>query len=338
MRVSTTERLLADVAERAIEHEGIEAVVLFGSRARGTATRTSDWDICVVGEREPDDLEGIMAIDTGGEERIDIIWRTMRALREETHEGTVWADVVHHGHVLAGMPALLEGIEVKPMKRGDIIQSFTVALGEIQTTLLSAIRVARAAGAVKDLRRVETTRASAAAAEHLSRAMLGLVGAQPGQGHDVRRNAEIVSRLARREPDVSTQRMLKEMSAQILSMNGGTHGAHAAPYTGDSETLSRSYQRVFQAMETCAMVLEGGLCGTGRLKGLGQHREATRIAGILEEVASIARQITGEIRAETTGQLSDDASQALKRWSERCDRAYAATRRIAAESTIERSA
>ena len=38
-------------AQAAAQDVGLEAVILFGSRARGLADDASDWDLCVVGGR-----------------------------------------------------------------------------------------------------------------------------------------------------------------------------------------------------------------------------------------------------------------------------------------------
>lgn len=50
---SDTTRRLQSVADHLARHTGAEAVVLFGSRARGDASRSSDWDLCVI---LPDDV------------------------------------------------------------------------------------------------------------------------------------------------------------------------------------------------------------------------------------------------------------------------------------------
>ena len=48
MKVATQERLRRTAVEAVGSIPGIEAVVLYGSRARGTARATSDWDIAIL--------------------------------------------------------------------------------------------------------------------------------------------------------------------------------------------------------------------------------------------------------------------------------------------------
>ena len=55
MKVATQERIRRTAVEAVGSIPGIEAVVLYGSRARGTARATSDWDIAILSHASPDD-------------------------------------------------------------------------------------------------------------------------------------------------------------------------------------------------------------------------------------------------------------------------------------------
>ena len=55
MKATTHTRLRRTAAEAVASIPGIEAVVLYGSRARGTARETSDWDIAILSHAAPDD-------------------------------------------------------------------------------------------------------------------------------------------------------------------------------------------------------------------------------------------------------------------------------------------
>ena len=57
MTTTTHERLRRTAAEAVGSIPGIEAVVLYGSRARGTARATSDWDVAILSHAAPDDEE-----------------------------------------------------------------------------------------------------------------------------------------------------------------------------------------------------------------------------------------------------------------------------------------
>ena len=45
-----SEQILRAAAERLVARGNASAVVLNGSRARGDAAETSDWDVCLVGD------------------------------------------------------------------------------------------------------------------------------------------------------------------------------------------------------------------------------------------------------------------------------------------------
>ena len=55
MKTTTRARLRRTAAEAVGSIPGIEAVVLFGSRARGAARATSDWDVAILSHASPDD-------------------------------------------------------------------------------------------------------------------------------------------------------------------------------------------------------------------------------------------------------------------------------------------
>ena len=145
---------IEEAAKRAVRREGIDAVILFGSRARGDAHGRSDWDICMVGSRRPEDIEGTMGLveHRDGHTRFDILWRNRDRLREDTREGTVWADVVRQGRVVAGDTAVLANIEIKPMKESDITRAFEIATRKIATAVNHAREETAAAGNLKVLK------------------------------------------------------------------------------------------------------------------------------------------------------------------------------------------
>ena len=55
MKTTTHARLRRTAAEVVRSVPGVEAVVLFGSRARGTARQASDWDIAILSRAAPAD-------------------------------------------------------------------------------------------------------------------------------------------------------------------------------------------------------------------------------------------------------------------------------------------
>jgi predicted nucleotidyltransferase len=56
----------------AARHPGLDLLVLFGSRARGDAIATSDWDFGYLGEVDADALL-LALVDTLGTDRVDLV-------------------------------------------------------------------------------------------------------------------------------------------------------------------------------------------------------------------------------------------------------------------------
>ena len=185
---------LARAAEAVLRHPGVDAVVLFGSRARGEPHEYSDWDLCVVGDHEPEDVvRTLLPLEIGTDgARVDVLWRDRGKLRNETSAGTVWAGIVRDGKIIAGDAAVLTDITVGPMKRKDIVQAFRTAADKACTTVELVAKEANAVGTRVFDRNQQGTRTSCAAAEHLSRALTGMVTGQPAGRHDVNADAGIL--------------------------------------------------------------------------------------------------------------------------------------------------
>lgn len=316
---------LQAAAREAVRHEGIDAVILFGSRARGDTHGYSDWDLCVVGTREPRDIESTLGLgEEGWDEatRVDVLWRHREALREDTSAGTVWADVVRNGQIMAGDQALLTNIEIKPMKMTDIERAFMVAAGEMETAVNHASQEQAATGQRKTYFNIKGTEASAAAAEHLSRGVLGALGLQPGGGHDVATNADILRRAADTSSDSARKSALQRLATAIEKTDGGTHAARGATYSGTAEPRSRWEKRIEHVAETFAAVIEGATAGTGEQADLAHLPESATlrraIAGAAETGAATARAVEG-VEGRGTAHLRPETREALTRLKEQWD-------------------
>ena len=307
---------IEEAAERAVRHESIDAVILFGSRARGDAHVDSDWDICMVGSRRPEDIEATMALAEYPDEqtRVDVLWRNRNRLREDTSAGTVWADVVRHGRVVAGDSAILANIEIKPMKESDITRAFEIAGRKIAIAVNHAREETAADGNLKVLISIDGTEASAFAAEQLSRGLLGLSGAQPGSGHDVNKNAEILESVADKSTDPKRADTLRAVANAIRRMNGGTHHARGAAYSGQAEPRDRWEDRIAEVARTYSEVLEGALAATGPLAGLARLPESERIRKIIAGAAETGSGTCRAINEAGTRHLATRTRRALKRW------------------------
>ena len=192
--VVLTRTTIEQAARHAASHPGIDAVILFGSRVRGNARPSSDWDLCVVGDRKPHDLHALLGLAGAAASPVNLLWRNRRELRNETREGSVWADIVRHGAVLAGDSGLLRRIRIAPMRNVDIQWALLAAVDAAAECAEASAVSPEAPREHAQLRAVKGTALSARAAEFLTRALLGLMGAQPGGGHDVSADAGILER------------------------------------------------------------------------------------------------------------------------------------------------
>ena len=315
-------RWIDEAARQAVKHEGVDAVILFGSRARGGAHEMSDWDVCMVGTQEPKHIEAVMGLIEWRHEagRVDVLWRDRDALRDDTSAGTVWADVVRHGRVLAGDRRILNGIEIKPMKRSQVILALGTATQKIETAVLDARRATAASPRRQVRAEIEGTEASAAAAEHLSRGLLGLVGLQTGSGHDVETNANVLRTAAQETADPDRARTLRALAGALARTNGGTHHAHSATYTGEPEPRERWEGRIAEVARTYAEVVEGVMHGTGPLAGLGRIAERTLAREIVTEEAQAACETCRYIEEAGTEHLRASTREALKGWRSQWER------------------
>ena len=310
------ENWLNHAAARALRHDGVDAVILFGSRARGDPRNDSDWDVCLVGSNEPTDIEGTMhLVDYRYEANsVDVLWRSREDLREHTTEGTVWAAIVRDGQVVAGDKEILTDIEIKPMKGTDIVQALAIAGRKIKTAINHAREENAAEESRKFLINIDGTEASAAAAEHLARGLLGLLGAQPGSGHHVARDADILDAAADRDPTRERASTLQRVANAIRRMNGGTHDARGATYSGTPERRDQWEHRIAEVARAYAEVVDGVMNAAGPLAGLEQLPEHGRVKDIMSEVGKTAVHIGDAIRKQGTDHLKADTRHAVNQW------------------------
>ena len=310
------EHWIEAAAERAVRRRGIDAVIVFGSRARADAHEHSDWDICMVGSRRPGNIEATMGLDEfrDGHTRFDVLWRSRTRLRTDTSEGTVWADVVRHGRVVAGDPAILADIEIKPMRDSDIARAFEIAARKIETAVHHAREEATASETLRVLINIDGTEASAFAAEQLTRALLGLLGAQPGGGHDVSRNADILESAAHEANDPGRADTLRAVARAIRRMNGATHHARGATYSGQAQSREQWETRIAQVARTYTEVIEGAVTATGALADLARLPERARMRRLIAGVARTGSELSSAINKAGTQHLAPATRQALRHW------------------------
>ena len=315
-RLLTMQNRLEPAAARALRHDGVDAVILFGSRARADPRTDTDWDVCLAGSNEPADVEGTMHLADYRNEanRVDVLWRSRKDLREHTTEGTVWAAIMRDGQAVAGDEEIRSDIEIKPMTRKDVIRGLSIAGRKIETAINHAREETAADESHKPLVNIDGTQASTAAAEHLARGILGLLGAQPGSGHNVAGDADVLEAAAHGALTGDQAYTLRGVANAIHRMNGGTHDAGGATYGGTAQRRDQWEHRIAEVARAYAEVLDGLMNAAGPLAGLAQLPGHGRIKDIMSEVSTTAVHIGDAIREQGTEHLAPDTKHAVNQW------------------------
>ena len=226
----------------------VEAVVLFGSRARGTASPRSDWDVAVIERngkaadatyRLLDDLPGVRLLGIGADE----------IERHKNTAGALEAALAREGVTLAGVwhrpRCREEGLNMDMVRIRSNLANATDNVGK---AVLAGIKHLYA---VEDWERTDwttVTTGSVDAAEHLAKAVVTGYGLSPREVHFLDALADQLKNAYRGRND-PRQAYWADL---IRSMNGTTrtrrlHDADYRRFTAPpAEPLERSVERTGQ--------------------------------------------------------------------------------------------
>ena len=241
---SLTGERIRRAAEETLERwPAAQAVLLFGSRARGDHDEFSDWDLAVVTDGSPDHPPELpifgMAV-----ERLDIVILSADEIRRHRN------DLAHLGCALSRYAVTLAGTWRRPtgLKEPELnFDSYLTeiensqahiadALNQMRTGLLEPARARAAAG-----RFVSGT---ADAAEHLVKAILLRRGIEPQKTHRLHELADMVSQ---RDPG---------LAERVRELNGDTAADHVAHYgtspASSPDSVGRSITRLHRTANLLA--------------------------------------------------------------------------------------
>ena len=228
MTAPVTEERLREAARRTLEAvPGATAVMLYGSRARGTAHPDSDWDVAVItrgkgGIQYPllpieRQLPGVAAM---------LVPRSV--LREKRNcMGHVAREILLDGRVLAGLYPVVGSIERSPPMQPEEFKLKANAVTAAVVGAGEAFRKVVHESPSEALGGFATAFVSgtADAAEHLAKLMMLRRGVSPPHWHDLSALADSLER------DDAEGRWTDEVK-RIRAMNGKTRLHHQAAYTG----------------------------------------------------------------------------------------------------------
>ena len=298
----TTEEHLRRAAAAAVETSpGIEAVVLFGSRARGAAHPRSDWDVAILSRGGAAEERAARA-SFRGIERVNAIVLTPGSIREHRNQaGRIEAVVAREGRLLAGVwtrPRCRK--ENLDMEAEEFREGMTIATRDLRGAV-TALCDAALDGATYVANVVEL---SQQAAEGVAKSIIAGFGLSPAAVHDLDGLATQLRSAYRGRGKEREDRLF--FASMIRGLNGDTLAAHAARYSRRSvEEPSRTVDRIIRILELQIVWIRWYA---------GRRPEVREAAGeVGQGIARTARRLE---RQEGFGRLPDSLRAAVKSWSE----------------------
>ena len=240
MKSTTHKRLQRTAAEVVGSIRGIEAVVLYGSRARGTARAASDWDVAILSRASPDGERAARRF-FDDLERIHPVVMKPESIEAHCNQGTrLESAVARQGRLLAGEwtppPCRIENLDVTPEDLGENLETAVRDLRSVFLALCDAALDGRSyvPNVVED---------SQQAAEALARTVIAGFGLSPVAVHDLDALATQLANAYRGRIHESEER--RRFAAAIRALDGNTKAAREARYhRGPVEPPARTARRI----------------------------------------------------------------------------------------------
>jgi HEPN domain-containing protein/predicted nucleotidyltransferase len=225
MKATTHARLRRTAVEAVGSIPGIEAVVLYGSRARGTARAASDWDIAILSHASPDDERAAEKLFSHLE-LVQPIVMPPESIEEHCNTGTrLEAAIARQGRLLAGdwtrPRCRSEDLEVVPE---DLKRNLHVATGDLSSAFLALCNAL-----VRELLySPNVVEYSQHAAESLAKSIIAGFGLSPATVHDLGELATQLENAYRGRRREAEER--RRFADAIRELDGKTQIAHVARY------------------------------------------------------------------------------------------------------------
>ena len=240
MRTTTHARLRRTAAEAVGSIPGIEAVVLFGSRARGTARATSDWDVAILSHASPDHERTARRI-FDGLERVHPIVMKPESIEAHCNEGLrIESAIARQGRLLAGEwippPCRTGDLDVEPE---DFRRHLDTATRDLRSALVVLCDTAH-----RELLYVpKVVEESQQAAEAVAKTVIAGFGLSPATVHDLDELAAQLENAYRGRTREAEDRMA--FAGAIRKLDGDAKAAHGARYEAEPvEMPERTAARV----------------------------------------------------------------------------------------------
>ena len=239
---STTYELLRRTAARTVEScPGVEAVVLFGSRARGTAHPKSDWDVAVLARADSAAEQDACRL-LGQHERVNAIVLRPEAIEEYRDRAVrLEAAIARQGRLLAGAwsrpPCRTEHLEMEP---DEFREDQEVAIRDIQ----NAVTLLCDAALDHDDYVPNLVELSQQAAEAIAKSIVAGHGLVPIATHELNELATQLENAYRGRRGGAARRLFVRA---IRELNGNARAAHGARYDREPvEELADTVERLLR--------------------------------------------------------------------------------------------
>ena len=205
---------------------GVEAVVLFGSRARGTARPKSDWDVAVLSRAESAVEQDACRL-LGEHERVNAIVLRPEAIEENRDQASrIEAAIARQGRLLAGTwsrpECRMESLEMDP---DEFREDLEVATWDIQ----NAVTLLCDAALDGDEYVPNLVELSQQAAEAVAKSIVAGHGLTPTATHEL---SDLATQLENAYRGRRGGEERRRFAQAIRELNGNTRAAHGARYAG----------------------------------------------------------------------------------------------------------
>ena len=241
MRPTTYERLRRAAVKTVETCPGVEAVLLFGSRARGTPHPHSDWDVAVLSRADPAGGQDACRF-LGKLERVNPVFLTPESIEENRDRAPrLEAAIARQGRLLAGAwtrpPCRTEHLEMEPEDfRGDL----EIAIRDIENA------VAQLCNAFLDGDDYvpNLVELSQQAAEGVAKSIVAGHGLVPIATHELNELAAQLENAYRGRRGGAARRLF---ARAIRELNGNARAAHGARYDREPvEELADTVERLLR--------------------------------------------------------------------------------------------
>ena len=295
MTTTTRARLKRTAVEAVGSIPGIEAVVLYGSRARGTARAASDWDIAILSHAAPDDERAAEKL-FGHLELVQPIVMPPESIDEHCNTGTrLEAAIARQGQLLAGdwTPPQCRDEDLD-VELGDLKRIVNVGTSDLCGAFLGLCNAT-----VRELLySPKVVEDSQQAAESLAKSIIAGFGLSPVTVHDLAELAKQLENAYRGRKREADER--RRFAAAIRELDGKTQIAHVARYHASPvEWPERTAKRMRDTMQLQTTWLRWYAERTPGFRdaAAAAGEEIADTAGVIEGMRGFDR-IDPELRAE----------------------------------------